>query len=272
MRVPLSQFYHGCVVFGGILFLYFPIGYLIFFSFSESRVLGVWTGFSLKWYKQLAQNYILLQAIQTSFQIAIVVATCSIILATGVAFVLTRKPNLWGNSLLRTLMNAPLIMPEVVSGLAFLLFFVVSEKVIGIPKQRGFLTIIFTHITIISSYIYLMIQSAFLALDKDLEEAAMNLGAKHWRVFMFITLPMLSQTLLGGWLLAFALSLDDVVIASFLSGPGATTLPMLIFSSIRIGFSPEINALASFLVGTLSLLATFLGLIFYRSNTKHRKF
>jgi putrescine transport system permease protein len=159
-------------------------------------------------------------------------------------------------------------MPEVVTGLAFLLLFVVMERLIHIPSNRGMLTISIAHITVTTSYVYLMVQAAFLEMDRLVEEAAMDLGAKPAIVLLSMTLPMIAPSLLGGWLLAFALSLDDVVIASFLSGPGATTLPMLIFSSIRMGVSPEINALATIMIGMMSLIVTVIGLGFYRKNTR----
>ena len=250
----------------GYAFLYLPIIFLITFSFNESRLPGVWTGFSLRWYGLLFENAALIRAVLTSFQIAAMAATFSVVLGTFAAIVMVRFGNFKGRTLFSGLISAPLVMPEVITGLALLLMFVTFERLIGWPSERGMMTITIAHTTLALSYVYLVVRSRLLDFDRSIEEAAQDLGARPVTVFLTITLPLIAPALLAGWLLAFALSLDDVVLASFLSGPGATTLPILIFSSVRLGVTPEINALASIIVGIVSVGVLIVGLIVLRSK------
>ncbi|MES2252735.1 MAG: ABC transporter permease subunit [Pseudomonadota bacterium] len=250
----------------GYAFLYLPIIFLITFSFNESRLPGVWTGFSLRWYSLLFENSALIHAVSTSFQIAAMAATFSVVLGTFAAISMVRFGNFKGRTLFGGLISAPLVMPEVITGLALLLMFVTFERLIGWPSERGMMTITIAHTTLALSYVYLVVRSRLLDFDRSIEEAAQDLGARPVTVFLSITLPLIAPALLAGWLLAFALSLDDVVLASFLSGPGATTLPILIFSSVRLGITPELNALASIIVGIVSIAVLIVGLFVIRSK------
>jgi putrescine transport system permease protein len=250
----------------GYIFLYLPIIFLIIFSFNESRLPGIWTGFSLKWYKLLFENHVLMMAVLTSFQIAAFTATLAVILGTAAAICMVRFGRFSGRTLFSGLISAPLVMPEVITGLALLLTFVTFERLMGWPAERGMMTVIFGHTTLAMAYVYLIVQSRLMDFDKAVEEAALDLGAKPLRVFFTITLPIIAPALLAGWLLSFALSLDDVVIASFLSGPGATTLPILLFSSIRLGITPEVNALAAMIVAIVSIGVTAAGFIMLKKK------
>jgi putrescine transport system permease protein len=251
----------------GYAFLYVPILMIIIFSFNEARHVSVWTRFSVKWYKTLWVNEGLFEAIVTSFKIAAMTATIAVILGTLAAVVMVRFARFKGRTLFGGLVSAPLLMPDVITGLALLMMFVTAQQVIGWPACRGIMTITVAHITLAMAYVCLVVQSRLKDFDGALEEAALDLGARPLKVFLVIVLPLILPSLLSGWLLAFALSLDDVVIASFLSGPGATTLPMLIFSSIRLGVSPEINALATIIVGIVAIGVTLAGIFIYRRQT-----
>jgi putrescine transport system permease protein len=265
--IRFSKFNLGALIFG-YGFLYVPILYLIVYSFNDSRIIGVWAGFSTRWYAKLFQDDALIRAVLNSFEIAAIVATLAVALGTMAAIVMVRFKRFRGKTLFSGLISAPLVMPEVITGLALLLMFVTLERAIGWPSERGMLTIIIAHITLTMSYVYLVIQARLIDFDKSLEEAAMVLGAKPSAVFFKITLPLIFPSLLAGWLLAFALSLDDVVIASFLAGPGATTLPILVFSSVRTGVTPELNALATIIVGIVSIGILISGLIMHRRAAK----
>ena len=253
---------------GGYLFLYLPIFLVIIFSFNDSRLLSTWNGFSLKWYKALANNEGLLSAVLTSLKIASLSATIAVVLGTMAAITMVRFGKFKGRTLFSGMVSSPLIMPDVITGLAVLMMFVTSEQLIGIPSHRGIMTITIAHITLSMAYVFLVIQARLKDFDCSLEEAAKDLGARPTKVFFLITLPLITPSLMAGWLLSFALSLDDVVIASFLSGPGATTLPMLIFSSIRLGVSPEISALASLIVAIVSLLVLGAGFLLYKQQKR----
>ncbi|CAO5682858.1 MAG: Inner membrane ABC transporter permease protein YdcV [Holosporales bacterium] len=253
----------------GYAFLYIPIIYLLIFSFNVSPIPGQWTGFSLKWYGDLFQNDALFKAFLTSLQIATISATCAVILGTIAAIAMTRFRSFRGRSFLSSLLPLPLIMPDVITGVALLLMFVTFEGMIGIPSERGILTVSIAHITLGIAYVYMIVQSRLQHFDESLEEAALDLGAKPHVVFFKITLPIIRISLLSGWLLAFALSLDDVVIASFLSGPGATTLPMVLFSSLRLGISPEINALAGIIILIVFISVMLSALFYYKSSKKN---
>lgn len=254
----------------GYAFLYIPILTVIAFSFNESKLVTTWSQFSLKWYASLWNNEGLLSSILTSFQIAAISATIAVILGTLSALTMVRFGKFKGRTLFSGLISAPLIMPDIMTGLAMLMLFVATEQLIGWPSHRGIMTITIAHITLATAYVYLVIKARLVDFDASLEEAALDLGARPLKVFMIITLPLIAPSLVSGWLLSFALSLDDLVIASFLSGPGATTLPMLIFSSIRLGVSPEINALATIIVGIISLAVLIAGFIIYHQQKKQK--
>lgn len=237
----------------GYAFLYAPIITLIAFSFNQSQVITTWTGFSFRWYHELLSNKMILDAALLSLKIAFMTANFAVIIGTVGALVIVRFKTFRGKTFLNGLVTAPLVMPEVMSGLAILLLFVVLQQSVGWPQERGITTITFGHITIAVAYVLVIIRTRLSEFDYHLEEAALDLGAKPLTVFFRITLPLIMPSIISGWLLAFTLSLDDVVIASFLSGPGATTLPMVIFASVRFGLSPQINALATIIV---SIVAT----------------
>jgi putrescine transport system permease protein len=250
----------------GYVFLYLPILFLILFSFNESRLPGVWVKFSTKWYHLLFDNQELLRAALTSFQIASMSATGAVVLGTLAAVSMVRLGFFKGRTLFSGMISAPLVMPEVITGLALLLMCVTFERLIGWPSERGMMTVTVAHTTLAMAYVYLIVKARLQDFDRSLEEAAQDLGARPIMVFLKVTLPLIAPSLLAGWLLAFALSLDDVVLASFLSGPGATTLPILIFSSLRLGISPEINALAAIIVGIVTIGVSVAGFIMIRKK------
>jgi putrescine transport system permease protein len=232
----------------GFLFLYLPIVLMIVFSFNESRLVTVWAGFSTKWYGELFRNEQILGAAWLSFKIAAMNATGATILGTLTGLALARFGHFRGRPLLTVLATAPLVMPEVITGLSLLLLFVAMEQLIGWPEGRGITTITIAHMTFSMAYVTVIVQSRLATLDESLEEAAMDLGARPAKVFFLITMPIIIPAILAGWLLAFTLSWDDLVITSFVTGPGSSTLPIVIFSKVRLGVSPDINALATILV------------------------
>lgn len=236
------------VVAFGYAFLYIPVMLLVGYSFNASRLVTVWGGFSVKWYGELIHNESLLSAAWLSLRIATVNATFAVTLGTLAAYSLSRFRKFRGRTGFELLLTAPLVMPDVIIGLSLLLLFVSMEQIIGWPAGRGFTTISLAHITFSLAYAAVVIRSRIGQLDPLLEEAAMDLGARPLTVFMQITLPLLTPAIISAWLLSFTLSLDDLVIASFVSGPGSTTLPMWIYSSVRLGVSPEVNALASLML------------------------
>lgn len=237
----------------GFAFLYAPILSLIVFSFNESRLVTVWAGFSTQWYGALLQDPQILGAAWISLQVAVVAATGAVVLGTLAAYVLMRFRRFRARALLTGMAAAPLVMPEVITGLSLLLLFVSMEQLIGWPAGRGMTTIIIAHTTFGMAFVAVVVQSRLSGLDLSLEEAAMDLGARPARVFFDVTIPVIAPALVAGWLLAFTLSLDDLVIASFVTGPGASTLPMVIFSKVRLGVSPEVNALATIVIAVVAL-------------------
>lgn len=241
------------VTIAGFLFLYAPIVSLIIFSFNENKLVTVWSGFSTKWYGELLQNTQILGAAWISFEVAVASATLATILGTLAAFVLARFGPFRGRALLTGMSTAPLVMPEVITGLSLLLLFVAMEQLVGWPAGRGKTTIILAHATFCMAYVTVVVQSRLASLDISLEEAAIDLGARPARVFFDVTVPVIAPSLVAGWLLAFTLSLDDLVVASFVTGPGASTLPMVIFSKVRLGVSPDINALATIIIGIVAV-------------------
>jgi putrescine transport system permease protein len=237
----------------GFVFLYAPILSLVVFSFNESKLVTVWGGFSTKWYSELFANPQVLDAGLLSLRVAAISASIALVLGTLCAVALTRFRRFRGKTLLGAMVAAPLVMPDVITGLSLLLLFVAMEELFGWPAGRGELTIIIAHSICSMAYVTVVVQSRLSSLDLSLEEAAQDLGATPARVFFDITLPIIAPALISGWLLAFTLSLDDLVIASFVSGPGSSTLPMVIFSKIKLGVSPDVNALASIIIGTVAL-------------------
>lgn len=243
-------------LFFGFSFLYVPILSMIFFSFNNSRLVTVWDAAdspTLKWYRALLGNEQILGAAWLSIKVAAVTATGAVILGTLAGLVLARFGPFKGRTLLSGMTTAPLVMPEVITGLSLLLLFVFLEQLIGWPQGRGFVTIVIAHITFAMAYVTVVVQSRLATFDDSLEEAALDLGARPAKVFFRITLPLILPAILSGWLLAFTLSWDDLVISQFVAGPGSTTLPMVVFSKVRLGVSPDINALATIMVTIVGL-------------------
>ena len=232
----------------GFAFLYLPIASLIAYSFNASKLVTVWGGFSARWYGELLRDDQILRAAWLSLRIAVVNATIAVALGTLAGLALARMGRFRGRLLFTGMTSAPLVMPEVITGLSLLLLFVALEDLIGWPGRRGVATITIAHITFSLAYVAVVIQAQLASTDQSVEEAAQDLGARPAKVFFVITLPIVSPALISGWLLAFTLSLDDLIIASFVSGPGSSTLPMVVFSKVRLGVSPEINALATLFV------------------------
>jgi putrescine transport system permease protein len=231
----------------GFAFLYLPIVLLVIYSFNASRLVTVWGGFSLQWYGEMLRNQQLLDAAWVTLRVAFMASSLALVLGTMAGVVLTRIARFPGRTLFAGMVSAPLVMPEVILGLSLLLLFVSA----GV--ERGFWTIVIAHTTFALCYVCVVVQSRLLTFDRSLEEAAMDLGAPPLKTFFVVTLPIIAPALVGGWLLAFTLSLDDLVIASFTTGPGATTLPMRIYSSVRLGVTPEINAVCTVLIGFVTL-------------------
>ncbi|MFW9606655.1 MAG: ABC transporter permease subunit [Pseudomonas sp.] len=254
----------------GLTFIYVPMLVLVIYSFNASRLVTVWGGWSLHWYAGLLDNTQLMGAVGRSLEVALYTAVAATALGTLAAFVLTRIPRFRGRTLFGGLVTAPLVMPEVITGLSLLLLFVAMSQLIGWPAQRGVFTIWIAHTTFCSAYVAVIVSARLRELDRSIEEAAMDLGARPWKVFLLITVPMIAPSLAAGAMMSFALSLDDLVLASFVSGPGATTLPMEIFSAVRMGVKPEINAVASLILFAVSLF-TFLLWYFSRRAEERRQ-
>lgn len=250
----------------GYAFLYGPILSLVVYSFNASRLVTVWGGFSTHWYGALLQNEKLMGAAWLSLRIAAISATGAVVLGTLCAIALVRYGRFRGRLLFSAMTTAPLVMPEVITGLSLLLLFVSLQQLTGWPEGRGPLTITIAHITFSTAYVSVVVQARLAQMDASLEEAALDLGARPFTAFMTVTLPLIAPSLVAGWLLAFTLSLDDLVVASFVSGPGSSTLPMVVFSSVRLGLSPEINALATILLGTVIVGA----IVAWRLVLRHR--
>ncbi|ABC21816.1 ABC transporter permease subunit [Rhodospirillum rubrum] len=255
----------------GFAFLYVPILLLMIYSFNESRLVTVWAGFSAKWYGALLRDEQMLGAAWMSFRIAVVNASLATILGTLAALAMVRFGRFRGRTLFSGMLSAPLVMPEVITGLASLLLFVALEQLLGWPQGRGMTTITIAHITFSTAYVAVVLQSRLQGMDRSIEEAAMDLGARPAKVFLLITIPVIAPALVAGWLLSFTLSLDDLVIASFVSGPASSTLPMVVFSSVRLGVSPEINALATILVLTATVAILIAGWMMTRQERASQK-
>ncbi|WP_347169861.1 ABC transporter permease subunit [Pseudomonas salmasensis] len=254
----------------GLLFIYLPMLILVIYSFNESKLVTVWGGWSIKWYVGLLDNTQLMGSVARSLEIACYTAVAAVALGTLAAFVLTRISQFKGRTLFGGLVTAPLVMPEVITGLSLLLLFVAMAQMIGWPQERGIVTIWIAHTTFCAAYVAVVVSARLRELDLSIEEAAMDLGARPWKVFFLITIPMIAPSLAAGGMMSFALSLDDLVLASFVSGPGSTTLPMEVFSAVRLGVKPEINAVASLILLVVSLV-TFLVWFFSRRAEEHRK-
>ena len=237
----------------GYAFLYIPIVSVIVYSFNDSRLVTLWGGVSLRWYRSLLHDADILGSALLSLQIAVTSATLATILGTLAGLALDRLGRFHGRTLLTGMITSPLVMPEIITGISLLFLFITLGNWIGWPTHRGATTITIAHVTFSMAYVAVVVRSRLGSLDQSLEEAAMDLGGRPLRVFFDITVPMIAPAMISGWLLSFTLSLDDVVIASFVSGPGSTTLPMLIFSKVRLGVTPDINALATVIIVLVSL-------------------
>ena len=248
----------------GFSFLYLPIVLLIIYSFNESRLVTVWSGFSTKWYVEMLSNQGLMDAAWVTVRVALVSATIATVLGTMAAVSLIRFTRFKGRTLFTGMVYAPLVMPEVITGLSLLLLFV------SIDLGRGFWTVTLAHITFSMCYVAVVVQSRLVSFDTSLEEAAQDLGCPPFRAFMQVTLPVIFPAVIAGWMLAFTLSLDDLVIASFTSGPGATTLPMKIYSQVRLGVTPEINAVCTVLIAIVTIGVITASLIQKRNALRER--
>ncbi|MFJ2537545.1 MULTISPECIES: ABC transporter permease subunit [unclassified Pseudomonas] len=254
----------------GLMFIYLPMLILVIYSFNASKLVTVWGGWSVKWYVGLLDNTQLMGSVLRSLEIACYTAIAAVALGTLAAFVLTRVTRFKGRTLFGGLVTAPLVMPEVITGLSLLLLFVAMAQLIGWPQERGIVTIWIAHTTFCAAYVAVVVSARLRELDLSIEEAAMDLGAKPFKVFFLITIPMIAPSLAAGGMMSFALSLDDLVLASFVSGPGSTTLPMEVFSAVRLGVKPEINAVASLILLAVSIV-TFLVWYFGRKAEANRK-
>ncbi|MCC7199858.1 MAG: ABC transporter permease subunit [Gammaproteobacteria bacterium] len=255
----------------GFAFLYVPILSMIVFSFNESKLVTVWAGFSTKWYGELLHNQQILDAAMLSLKIAAINATGAVILGTLAGLALSRFGRFRGRTLMSGMTTAPLVMPEVITGLAMLLLFVALEQAVGWPSGRGVTTITIAHMTFSMAYVTVVVQSRLATFDDALEEAAMDLGARPAKVFFLITLPIIFPAILAGWMLAFTLSWDDLVITSFVSGPGSSTLPQVIFSKVRLGVSPDVNALATIMVLIVAIAVVGVGVGMQRQEKRRQR-
>ena len=259
------------MIFFGLAFFYVPIFSMIFFSFNKSRLATVWGGFSTEWYGKLFSNGQIADAAILSLEIALISATAATLLGTFAGLSLARFKQFRGRSLLAGLVTAPLIVPEVITGISSLLLFIMMAQYLGWPEKRGFTTITIAHITFSMTYVTTVVHSRLSSMDNSLEEAAMDLGSKPWQVLRDITLPVISPAILSGWLLAFTISLDDVVITSFTTGPGYTTLPILIWSKVKLGVTPDINALATVIVAIVGIGVTISTIVMTRQERRRER-
>jgi putrescine transport system permease protein len=254
----------------GFAFFYIPILSMMVYSFNGSRLATVWGGFSTKWYVSLWSNKQVVAALILSVQIALLSATVATILGTMAGIALARFRQFRGRVLFSGLVTAPLIMPEVITGISSLIFFILMADLVGWPGQRGFTTITLAHITFSMVFVTTVVQARMLQTDRAIEEAAMDLGSKPWRVMWDVTLPVIFPAILSGWLLAFTISLDDVVITSFTTGPGSTTLPLLIWSKVKLGVTPDINALATLTVLVVGIGVAIAGVVLTRAERRRQ--
>ncbi len=255
----------------GFAFFYIPILSMIVYSFNASRLASVWGGFSTKWYQSLFSNKQVIDALILSLEIALVSATLATILGTLAGIALARFTKFRGRLLFSGLVTAPLIMPEVITGISSLMFFILMAQWVGWPGQRGFTTITLAHITFSMVFVTTIVQARMMQSDRSIEEAAMDLGSRPWQVLRDVTIPVISPAILSGWLLAFTISLDDVVITSFTTGPGSTTLPLLIWSKVKLGVTPDINALATLMVATVAIGVAIAGVYMSRAEARRQR-
>jgi putrescine transport system permease protein len=249
----------------GFAFLYIPMIILVIFSFNESKLVTVWAGFSTQWYGELFRNEAFLNAAWVTLKVAVFSSTLATVLGTMAAYVLVRGGRFMGRTLFSGMIYAPLVMPEVITGLSLLLLF------IGIGLDRGVLTVVLAHTTFSMCYVSVVVSSRLVTFDRSLEEAALDLGCSPMDAFRLVTLPIIAPAVISGWLLAFTLSLDDLVIASFTTGPSATTLPIKIFSAVLLGVSPEINALSTIMIGIVTVGVITASLISKQNLVRQRK-
>jgi len=249
----------------GFAFLYIPMVILVIYSFNKSKLVTVWAGFSTKWYGELMQNEAYLDAAWVTLKVAVISSSIATVLGTMAALVLVRSGRFVGRTLFSGMIYAPLVMPEVITGLSLLLLF------IGIGLDRGVLTIVLAHTTFSMCYVSVVVSSRLITFDQSLEEAALDLGCSQFQAFRLVTLPIIAPAVISGWLLAFTLSLDDLVIASFTSGPSATTLPIKIFSAVRLGVSPEINALSTIMIAIVTVGVISASLISKRNLVRQKR-
>jgi putrescine transport system permease protein len=265
-----STFLFAVIVFG-MAFFYIPIVSMIVYSFNDSRLATVWGGFSTRWYGALFDNRQVLGAARLSIEIALVSATFATILGTMAGVALARFRRFRGRTLFSGLVTAPLVMPDVITGIASLMLFILMAQYLGWPGQRGFTTITLAHITFSSVYVTTIVRARLVEADIAIEEAAIDLGSRPWQVMRDITLPVISPAILAGWLLAFTISLDDVVISNFVTGPGNTTLPILIWSKVKFGVTPDINALATVIVCVVGTGVVIAGIILSRAERRRER-
>ncbi|MFN3824548.1 MAG: ABC transporter permease subunit [Pseudorhodobacter sp.] len=252
----------------GFAFFYIPILSMMVYSFNGSRLVTVWGGFSTRWYVSLLTNRQVIDAVVLSLKIAVISASMATILGTMAGIALARFRKFRGRLLFSGMVTAPLVMPEVITGISTLMLFILMAEWIGWPGQRGFLTITLAHITFSMVFVTTVVHSRMVQADTAIEEAAMDLGSRPWQVMRDVTLPVISPAILSGWLLAFTISLDDVVITSFTTGPGNTTLPLLIWSKVKLGVTPDINALATLTVVVVGIGVALAGWILHRAEKR----
>jgi len=255
----------------GFAFFYIPIFSMIFFSFNKSRLATVWGGFSTQWYGRLFNNSQVIDAAVLSLQIAVMSATFATIMGTMAGMALARFSRFRGRTLFSGLVSAPLVMPEVITGVSMLLLFVFMQQLIGWPAGRGITTVTIAHTTFSMSYVAVVVQSRLTSMDRSLEEAAMDLGSKPFRVLFDVTLPIIAPAMISGWLLAFTISLDDVVITSLTNGPGTTTLPIYIWGKVKLGVTPDINALATIIVVVVGIGVAVAGVLMHRAEKQRER-
>jgi len=255
----------------GFAFLYIPIILLMLFSFNEAKTTTTWSSFSFRWYQILFENDAIIDAALISLRIAVVTATVATIVGTLAGIALVRLGKFKGKTFFSGLMIAPMVMPEVITGLSLLLFFVALEELVGWPDGRGMTTIALAHITFCITFVAVIIQSRLHGMDEFLEEAAMDLGGRPARVLFDITFPLIAPAMISGWLLSFTLSLDDVILASFTAGPGSTTLPLVVFSKVKLGVSPDINALATIIIGIVAVGVFVMGWLMSKKEKAYQR-
>ncbi|EIC85091.1 putrescine ABC transporter permease PotI [Serratia sp. M24T3] len=255
----------------GFAFLYAPMLILVIYSFNSSKLVTVWAGWSTQWYSALFHDSAMIGAVSMSLTIATAAASMAVVVGTLAAVVMVRYGRFKGSTGFAFMLTAPLVMPDVITGLALLLLFVAMGHTLGWPSERGMFTIWLAHVTFCSAYVAVVVSARLRELDRSIEEAALDLGATPLKVFFIITIPMIAPALVSGWLLAFTLSLDDLVIASFVAGPGSTTLPMLVFASVRLGTNPEINALATLILLVVGIIGVIAWWFMHRAEKQRVK-